>query len=207
MQFSLIQSFDGAITENGLLNLLAEATKEKVTILRQDPWECLISFVLSSASNIPRIKKNIESIAKDFGDEIEFQGGVFHAFPEPGSLTNLKKLEGLALGYRAKYIHEINKVVDEEFLSKLSKANYAEAKEMLISLPGVGEKIADCVCLFGLQHYQAFPIDVWIARVLEEVYGKKGNYSNLSKFAQETFGDKAGLAQQYLYHWRRNLAE
>ncbi|PIN82028.1 hypothetical protein COV11_00070 [Candidatus Woesearchaeota archaeon CG10_big_fil_rev_8_21_14_0_10_30_7] len=169
---------------------------EGLRILRQDLWECLISFVCSSASNIPKIKKNIKLLSEKFG--------VNGKFPQVGTINNLKLIQECKTGFRAKYIYEINKIVNKNWINKVKKANYLKAKEMLISLPGIGEKIADCVCLFALGHYNSFPIDVWIKRIMEEEYlKKKSSMNEIQKFAQKKFSPYAGYSQQYLYHWRR----
>ncbi|MBI5065187.1 8-oxoguanine DNA glycosylase [Candidatus Woesearchaeota archaeon] len=171
-------------------------------LLHQDLWECLISFVCSSASNIPKIKKNIKLLSENFGEK---KNGTC-LFPKPGKINNLQTIKDCATGFRAKYIYEINKIVNEDWLEKVKKADYSKAKEMLIELPGVGEKIADCVCLFALGHHQSFPIDVWIKRVIEENYLKKqSNYKEIKEFAQKHFNPYSGYSQQYLYQWRRLL--
>lgn len=171
-------------------------------LLHQDLWECLISFVCSSASNIPKIKKNIKLMSENFGEKKKGH----YLFPKPGKINNLQTIKECKTGFRAKYIYEINKIVDKDWLNKVKKADYKTAKEILTELPGVGEKIADCVCLFALQHKQSFPIDVWIKRVIEENYLKKeSNYKEIKEFAQKHFSPYQGYSQQYLYQWRRLL--
>lgn len=187
--------------DDSFLNL----AKTDLRVMHQDVWEALISFVCSAAANIPKIQKNLEALSKTFGKKVLFEGEEYYAFPDVGSLNDLEKIRLCGVGYRAKYLFEINKVVDAKFLETLKKKSYEDAKQMLITLPGVGEKIADCVCLYSLGHHQAFPLDVWMKRVLKENYGKEGSYEDLSKWARTYFGEYAGWAQQHLYHFARNL--
>lgn len=158
-------------------------------ILKQDPWECMIAFVCSQNSNITRIRKNMEDIAR--------QG---EGFPRPGEI-NVKKLK-TKLGYREKYIQQINKQVTEEWLKKLKSVKYEEAKEELMTLPGIGPKVADCICLFSLGHGEAFPTDIWMQRAMKELYNIQPKQIHEFK---KRWGRHAGIVQQYLYHWRRNL--
>lgn len=169
-------------------------------LMKQDPWQCIVSFICSSASNVPKIMKNVSLLTKEFGEKI----GENYLFPKPGTLNDLKKIKNCSVGFRAKYLFETNKVVDDEWIKDLQKMDYSDAKQKLMELPGVGEKIADCVCLFSLGHYGAFPIDVWIKRVVEQTYfGRQTSNNEILNFAKEKFGEYAGYAQQYLYHGGR----
>lgn len=177
--------------------LLERAIKQfyGLRIIKQDFSECLLSFICSSASNIPKIKKNIENLSKSFGKKIVFDGMVFYTFPKPEAIAkaDLGKIKRCGVGFRAKYLKEAAKTVE-----KASKSS--NIKESLLSMHGVGEKIANCVLLFSLGELNAFPVDVWIKRVMEEGYGCKGDPT---KFGQEKFGEYAGYAGQYLYHYSR----
>ncbi|MDP2673145.1 MAG: DNA glycosylase, partial [Nanoarchaeota archaeon] len=196
--FSLNEDFE-SIKNHLLKDNITRIAYQKypgIRILQQDLWECLISFVCSSASNIPKIRKNIELLSKKFGEK--------NNFPKPGKIDDLKLIKECKTGFRAKYIYEINKIVNHAWLEKVKKSNYQTAKQMLIELPGVGEKIADCVCLFALRHQESFPVDVWIKRIVENNYLKKtSNYKEIQEFARKRFGKYAGYSQQYLYHWGR----
>lgn len=161
-------------------------------LLRQDPWECTISFLCSSATNIPRIKRDLNNIARTFGQE---RNG-FHLFPRIGEIDNLQKLQQCGTGYRAKFIHVVNNTVTQSFFNKLKKQPYEDAKASLMELPGIGPKIAECILLFSLDHLNAFPIDTHIQKVVNEHYKNQN--------PQEYFSPYAGYAQQFLYHWRRN---
>ena len=170
-------------------------------ILRQDPWECTISFLCSSATNIPRIKRDLNSIAQTFGEEKD----GFFLFPKIGEIDGEKKLRECGTGFRAKYIAEVNDTVTPPFFKHLKTKPYEEAKARLMELPGIGPKVADCILLFSCNHLNAFPIDTWGEKILKEDYRQhpKANYTKLSAFAQSYFSPYAGYAQQFLYHWKR----
>lgn len=168
-------------------------------ILRQDPWECLVGFVLSSMSNIKRITSNMQSLAT--GAELRLGKEISHTLPRPGKLT---AIHSARLGFRAKYLAEINNTVTEAWLCKIAKLPYESAKQELMTLSGVGEKIADCVLLFGYGFTEAFPVDVWVQRVMQELYCHElKKPSQIAEFGRVRFGNHAGYAQQFLYHWRR----
>lgn len=190
---------------------IAEAveTQRGLRLIRQDPWECLISFICSSNSNITRISRIMNSIAQEFGDELTL--GAFNGFrfPDPSVLASVgeKRYKSLRLGYRAGYVDKTSKIIAETgvVLEELKSLSYLEAKTWLMNLPGVGAKVADCVLLFSLDKLQAFPIDVWVRRAIEEWYmnGENLSYGKLAEWASEHFGPLAGYAQQYLFHHRR----
>lgn len=174
-------------------------------ILKQDPWECTIAFLCSQFSNIKKIKKNLECIAQQFGKPIIFKGKSFFTFPKPGEINDTAKLKACAVGFRAKYILGVNEQVSDAFFTRLHPLPYERAKEKLIELPGIGEKVADCILLFSLGFTEAFPVDVWMERALKETYfkGKKVSFKNMAAFGRQRWGKFAGYAQQYLYHWQR----
>jgi N-glycosylase/DNA lyase len=178
-------------------------------LINQDLWQCMIGFVCSSCSNIPKIKKNLYLICKFFGKKVEFDGKRFYTFPEEGKINDLEKLKEAKTGYRAEYIYEINKIVLEnpELLEKIRKASYEDAKRMLMEFKGIGEKVADCICLFALGCFEAFPVDTWIKQVIEKLYlGRKAKSEReIREFACEYFRENKGLKQQYLFHYMRNL--
>ena len=179
-------------------------------VLRQDPWECLMSFICTSASNIPRISMNIESICRAFGRRITGSGGeAAHAFPTPDELAGATEAEvrDLGLGYRAAYLVSTARRVAEGAvdLMALREASYDEALEALVSLDGVGDKVANCVLLMALDKPAAFPVDTHIDQRLREWYldGPKPNRVKMRAWAQEYFGAHAGYANHYLFHDRR----
>ncbi len=170
-------------------------------IVRQDPWECLISFLCSSAANIPKIKLNLEALAQFFGRRIELYGFERYSFPNPGDLNDYELIFTAKTGFRAKYIKTANDLVDEAFFTSIKKLPYLEAKRALKQIPGVGDKIADCVLLFSLGFTEAFPIDTWMKKILQKLYFQNREVSNLQLgiFGAEYFGRYAGYAQQFLY--------
>ena len=174
-------------------------------IIKQDPWECTIAFLCSQFSNIKKIRKNLECIAQQFGNEAYFKGRKFFTFPAPGEIDDLAKLKTCAVGFRAKYIIGVNERVNDAYFTRLRKLPYEQAKATLIELPGIGEKVADCILLFSLGFTEAFPVDIWMERALKETYlkGKNIPLKKMAAFGRERWGTLAGYAQQYLYHWRR----
>ncbi len=194
-------------------------------ILRQDPWECLVSFLMAQASNIPRITKNVEDICKTFGRPIEVSaraepfGGAQdrpvearpHGFPTPSELARatVDALWDLRLGYRARFISAAAQAVDsgKVDLMALREDPYEAALDTLMSLDGVGDKVANCVLLFSLDKMEAFPVDVWIERALQEWYlngkGQKLTRPKMRLWAHDYFGVYAGYANHYLFHDRR----
>jgi N-glycosylase/DNA lyase len=194
-------------------DFIKKAIKENwgMRIIRQDPWECLISYICSANNNIPRIKKNVDMLSERFGREISHDSHKSYSFPNPGELSDHDKIFSCKVGFRSRFIHEANKTVDEKGLELLKGKSYKQAREELIKLKGVGEKIADCVCLFSLDKPEAFPVDVWIRRVmLEQYFNDKGEKekkrlknSEIGDFARGYFGRYAGYANQFLFYYRR----
>ena len=193
-------------------------------LLRQQPWECLISYICATYKNIPAIKQMIGSISRKFGEPIEFEGAQFYGFPQPRSLAraSIRDLRLCKLGYRAERVRETAKFISRgDFdLESLKDLSYVDAKKMLMSLPGVGSKVADCVLLFSLDKLEAFPIDVWMKRIMLESYSSyfepdfvdrvKGRrslsqreYQTIFAVGSQVFGEFLGYAQEYLYHSRR----
>jgi N-glycosylase/DNA lyase len=180
-------------------------------ILRQDPWETTISFIVSANNSIPNIKRTIERICMSYGERIHCAGKTFYTFPRPEVLARMPEVEmrKTRCGYRAAYIVKTACMVSrgEVDLYGLSKLPTHDARKELLKLPGVGPKVADCIMLYSLGKMDAFPIDVWIKRVLQHIYFKDRDLSisKLQKFAQERFKELAGFAQQYLFHYTRSL--
>jgi N-glycosylase/DNA lyase len=175
-------------------------------ILRQDPWECLISFLCSSTKNISHIKVLVERLCRIFGAQVSLENYQGYTFPEERTINDFRRLEAIGLGFRARYIYEVNRIVGDGYLDDIRGRSYGEAKRLLMELPGVGEKVADCVLLFSMGFSQAFPVDTWIKRGMEEAFflGQKTSSLRISAFAREHFGPFAGYAQQVLYHyWRK----
>lgn len=187
-----------------------------IRILNQDLWETIISFIISANNNIPRIKGIIERLAKAYGDKIEYEGKDYYTFPTPEQLRNvsIQEFRNLGLGFRDIRLYETtHMILDKEVdLNKLSKMPTKQAREELLRLSGVGPKVADCILLFStLKRFDVFPIDVWVRRVMNELYIKNADETKVTKneiqrLADEKFGALQGLAQQYLFYWKRENA-
>ena len=175
-------------------------------ILRQDPWECLISFICSTASNIPRIKSKLKALSESFGKKVSLDGVGNYAFPEPGNINNYNKIVNAKTGFRAKYIFEANNTVSIKKLNSLRVQSYESAKNELKKINGVGDKVADCVLLFSLGFHQALPVDTWIKKTIQLLYFDNATVSNekIRAFGLDYFGTYAGYAQQYLFMFSRN---
>ncbi len=177
-----------------------------IRILRQNVWETIVSFIISANNNIPRIKKIIEMLCQMYGDEISDGDKIYYSFPAPERLAVLEceDLAPLRAGYRDKYILDAAKKVasGEVDLSRLDAMEDAELKKTLMKIKGVGGKVADCIMLFSLGRFSVFPTDVWIKRILNEVYGV--GEADIMKFVSEKYGALAGFAQQYLYYYYRD---
>ncbi len=171
-----------------------------IRILQQEKWEALCSFIISQCNNIPRIKGIVERLCTAFGERIEFDGREFYSFPGVEAIAALEA-EELAIirsGYRAAYIVDAARAVasGETDLEALAAADCDTAMKGLLSLNGVGKKVANCALLFGLGHMEAFPIDVWMKRALKEHFAPD--------FDPKSLGDYAGLAQQYIFYYARS---
>ncbi len=193
-------------------------------IIRQDPWECLISYICATYKNIQAIKHMVLNLSTKFGNRTWLDGMEFFTFPSPKKLANatINDLLECGLGYRAKYVKETSKqILKNRFeLNSYRKISYTKAKKQILNFAGVGPKVADCVLLFSLGKTEAFPVDRWIERVILNHYFKElpselaqktikrqgltnSNYARLNAFGREYFGKYAGYAQEYLYHYER----
>ena len=184
-----------------------------IRILNQDLWETIISFIISANNNIPRIKGIIERISKAYGEKIVFEGKEYYSFPTPQELSkaDVKDLRNLGLGFRDQRVYDTTRKILEKKvdLDKLYEMKTIDARERLLTLPGVGPKVADCILLFSdLKRFDVFPIDVWVRRVINELYIHNPDENKVSKkeiqnIADEKFGALQGIAQQYLFYWKR----
>lgn len=189
-------------------------------IIRQEPWECLTSYICATNINIPAIKNMIYNLSKRFGRKLIFDGEDFYTFPKPSDLADadIKQVKTCKLGFRAERFLKTSRIIhNKEFdLETLKKLDYKEAKTQLLSLPGVGQKVADCVLLFSLNKLEAFPVDVWMKHVILEFYPfsfeesfveklsrrhtlTSSEYQTISSFGRTYFGEYAGYAQEYLF--------
>ncbi len=179
-----------------------------IRLLKQDILETLISFILSANNMIPRIMKSVEIISCLYGEEIHAGGRTYYSFPGVDELagTNLERLEVCRGGFRCKYILQAAESVKkgDVDLYGLKYMNTPEARKELMKLPGVGPKVADCVLLYSGTKYDVFPTDVWVKRVMEELYFKREtSFKEIQEFASDYFGELAGFAQQYLFYYAR----
>lgn len=174
-------------------------------LLNQEPFETLITFIISANNNIPRIRKIVEAICRICGDKIEKDS---YAFPSPSQLAMLSEedLKKCGAGYRAAYIAETSRAIADGTadLNAIQKLEYTAAKKELCKLKGVGPKVADCILLFSMHKKNAFPIDVWIKRTLNVLFGfTPKNDKEAMEFARERFGEWGGIIQQYLFWYAR----
>ncbi|MCW4006120.1 MAG: hypothetical protein NWF04_05945 [Candidatus Bathyarchaeota archaeon] len=193
-------------------------------LIRQDPWECLMSYICATYKSIAAIKGMLNALGQKFGEKLSLDGYKYYAFPKPEKLANaaVTELQECGLGYRAKYLQATAKQIHEGNinLEELKRMPYSQAKKALCTLPGVGVKVADCVLLFSLGKLEAFPVDVWVKRVMLKRYQNKfptqliqklskaeslcnSDYEKLNNFGRTYFGQYAGYAQEYLYHYER----
>lgn len=178
-----------------------------IRILNQDPFECLLSFIISQNNNIPRIKGIVGRMSEKYGSEYNGE----YLFPTISQLENadVDSLFELRMGFRAKYIYDaLCKLKSKEVdLSIIESLTTEELRNMLLKIKGVGQKVADCTMLFSMKRREVFPTDVWIKRVMEELYfnGKDTDIKTIHSFAQKKWGILAGYAQQYLFYYARSL--
>ena len=221
--------------DDDLVSILSQINKDEhirkaiprfhgLRIIRQEPWECLISYICATYKNIPAIKHMLLSLSRRFGGKTMLDGMEFFTFPTPEKLANaaVKDLLECGLGYRAKYVQDTSKrIFENNFeLERLRQMPYTQAKKQICNLTGVGPKVADCVLLFSLGKTEAFPVDRWVERVILNHYAEKlplelaqklqqreglnnSDYAKLNFFGREYFGEYAGYAQEYLYHYER----
>lgn len=181
-----------------------------IRILNQEKWETLLSFIISQNNNIPRIKKCIESLAETLGEYVgEYEGKKYYSLPKPEVLAkaSLDDLAPCRLGYRAKYLIETAKKVHAEGIESLEalescELSAGETCEALRSYCGVGPKVANCIALFAMKKFDSFPIDVWVKKVMNTMYGfEENDLKGMAAFAAENFGEFGGIAQQYLFYY------
>lgn len=218
-----------------------------IRILRQEPWEMIITFIISQQKTIPAIRQAVEALSRQYGTrlsipaEAELSGelpvsptdagrlrtpellysGEFYAFPTPEQLSraSLEDLLGLKLGYRAKYIKRVceDACAGRLELSLLAAMSYGDAMNYLTGFYGIGEKVANCICLFGLHHIDAFPIDTWIKKILDREYASKSRlpedmpqsrfYETLVKEHFSRYQGFAGVLQQYMFYYEREAGK
>lgn len=212
------------INKDGYISAAIEQFKG-LRLIRQNPWECLISFICATYKNIAAIEQTLLKMSQKYGEQQYFDGQTFWLFPsiEKLATAEVQGLEECSLGYRAKYVQATAKrIYDENIdLESFRQLSYVEAKKRLLEFLGVGLKVADCVLLFSLEKMEAFPIDIWVKRILLNHYTNQlpqdlvkrlqnhnslsnREYEQLGEFSRNYFGSYAGYAQEYLYHYERS---
>ena len=190
---------------------------EGLRLFRQDPFQCMISFIISSNSNIQKIKNSLEKITKKFGTQIKIQNKEFFLFPNPEKLANasIEEIKKCGVGYRAPFIKQASKMIVLKKINfeYLEKCDYEEAKKNICVIPGIGNKVADCILLFSLNKLEAFPLDTWMIKILEKYYSNQFNietktitekqYQILHEKIVNYFGPYCGYAQQFLFKMER----
>lgn len=214
--FDLKRDYDEIKKELSKDKILAEAIKfgEGIRILNQEPFEMVISFITSANNQIPRIKKSIELMSKHYGEKInteDLSGKEYYSFPKAENLSKAKAedlKEICKVGFRGERIVQTSKIIADGELNLDSIYNLSrnEGKELLMTLPGVGPKVSDCILLFAFNKDDAFPVDVWVKRVMEHFYLKEDtNVKLIGSHGARIFGSLAGFAQQYLFYYAREL--
>ena len=194
---------------------------EGLRLFNQDPFQCMISFIISSNSNIQKIKNSLEKISKKFGTKLVVQNEEFYLFPKPEKIAkaSINEIKTCGVGYRAPFIKEAAKMVTSKKINfeDLKNSNYSETKRNLRLIPGVGNKVADCIMLFSLNKLDAFPLDTWMIKILEKYYSNEFHietktitekqYEILHKKIVDYFGQYCGYAQQFLFKMERENYE
>lgn len=185
-----------------------------LTITRQEPWECLLSFILTQNSNIPRIRQNLLDLSARYGEKVYADGTKFNLFPTPEKLAKAKLsgLQKLKLGYRAEYVSSVAKSIAENGfdLQAIGRKDFDGAKETIMELDGIGPKVGECVLLFGYGFEQAFPIDTWLRQIMQKHYfggerARQATDKRIGELAGREFGEKAGIVHEYFFANRQNL--
>lgn len=207
--FDLDKDYDLILKELSEHDEILKKAVEKyrgMRLLNQEPFECMISFIISQNNNIKRIQMLVERLCQAYGEKIEYRGFSSWTFPEIENLkkVSIEELKRLGLGYRAEYIKDAIAKLDEGKIDfeSLESLNSDEARKILKTVKGIGDKVANCVLLYSLQKYDVFPVDVWMKRALREYYGIE-NTKQLRQFIK-SFGELAGYAQLFLFHYIRN---
>lgn len=208
-------NFDKIIKTISKDKIIKTAVKEfaGLRLMRQDPFQCYISFIVSSNSSIQNIRRTLQKLSKKFGEKITFDKKEFHLFPDPIKLANATTSELLScgLGYRTRFVKEASLKVKQKYIDfdHLKKTDYITAKNTLLQVFGIGSKVADCIMLFSLEKMESFPLDRWIVRSLQEYYPQKFSFKGKTltdkKYqithdeAVKYFGPYAGYSQQFLF--------
>ena len=200
-----------------LASIVRDAFMEKVVaqvrglrLLKQEPWACLCSYILSANNRVERIDSLVKEVSRKFGKRHVVRGRVVYSLPGPGIFSECTEsgMRSCGVGFRAPYLVRSAAMVagGEVDLNAVGAMSYEDARGLLMTLPGVGGKIADCVLLFAFSMYDAFPVDVWIRRIMQQVYfaSRETKPDDIRTFGREYFGEYAGYAQEYIYYYARH---
>lgn len=186
-------------------------------IVRQDPWQCLVSYLCAQNTSIPHIQRMLHNLCARAGEELHGPAGTVHSFPDAGAVASLplEDKRACAFGYRAGYIHRTAEAVnvDAGWDERIRELDYEDARQEIMRFPGVGPKVADCILLFGFGMYESFPVDVWVRTIVQTCYGVGSpaktltpkEYDVIRRFGRRHFGRYAGYAQEYLFADRDHL--
>lgn len=188
--------------------LLAEAIEfgKGIRLLKQDPFELIISFIISANNRIPMIKRAIDKISQRWGEKIEYKGNTYYTFPTIDRLRSAteEELKDCGVGFRGKYIKSTVETLNNDMINEMLLANDDQCHKLLQKLSGIGPKVADCIMLFSMEKYSAFPVDVWVKRAMQHFYlAPDVSLPKIREFARDKFGKYAGFAQQYLFYYAR----
>ncbi len=211
--FALDIDLENVLRTTGEDPYLAAAVRRHrgLRIVRQDPWECLVSYLCAQNTSIPHIQRMLHNLCARTGDELRGSAGTAHSFPDAGAVASLplEEKKACAFGYRAGYIHRTAEAVtvDAYWDERIREMDYEDARREIMRFPGVGPKVADCILLFGFEMYESFPVDVWVRAIVQTCYGVGSSAKNLTpkeyeairQFGRRHFGCHAGYAQEYLF--------
>ena len=179
-------------------------------ILRQDPLEMLVSYIISQNNNVKRISKSIETFCELYGEQIEFNNKLYYLFPSFDKIVtlNLPDIQKLKIGFRDKYI--LSAIVflknNRDFVSKINSMNTNEALTYLMQIKGIGMKVASCILLFGFSRFDTYPIDTWVIKFVKKFYNYDGTSKQIKEFLDKKFQDNIGLCIQFMFHYNRNVS-
>jgi len=177
-----------------------------IRILNQDEWETLVSFIISANNRILMIKRVIDNLSQKYGDYLgTYKGNKYYSFPTPEklNLTTENEIRTMKTGFRAKYIKDAAEIVsnDKDWLYSLKGLTYDTALEEIKKIKGVGDKVGNCILLFSMNKYEAFPVDIWMKRIMGIIYGIKGKPEDIRKKSEKIYGKYSGFVQQYLFYY------
>lgn len=208
----LDRDYSGIADEYARYQMAADAVRmyPGLRVLNQPTWETIISFIISANNNVGRIRGLVRKVMENYGERFETEHGVLYAFPTPEKLAKctVEELHALGTGYRDRYLVNTAQMIADGFpLDALRQMDYDSAHKKLLTLQGVGDKVADCIQLFGCGHSQAFPVDVWIARMVKTVFAMEtDDRKRIGRDARSMLGMNAGIVQQFLFHASRTGA-